>query len=173
MAAVAEKLTLLEFQEKYEGCDRSYEYWYGQAMPKGMPTWIHGSLVLIVGGLLLESGYIAGSDIELRIIPDAHPRPDIIASKRAAEEPYPTRAVDVVVEILSPDDAMPYVLEKCEAYRTWGFEYIYVVNPDGRQLFRWTGTGLEISATLTSIPALRIWERLDEAIRRSGQEPRS
>jgi hypothetical protein len=61
---------------------------------------------------------------------------------------------------------MPYVLEKCEAYRSWGFEYIYVLNPASRDLFRWVGTALEISDMLVSIPATRIWEQLDEAMRR-------
>ncbi|MGA8596943.1 MAG: Uma2 family endonuclease [Bryobacteraceae bacterium] len=173
MAAVAEKLSFLEFQAKYEHGDRSYEYWYGQAMPKGMPTWIHGLLQRIVMELLTEAGYISGSEVELRIIPEAHPKPDVIGTKGEVEDPYPTKAVDVVVEILSKDDSAPYVLEKCQAYRTWGFEYIYVVNPESRQVFRWTGTALELSTTLTSIPATRIWERLDEALRRTRQEPRT
>src|SRR5207253_6431533 len=117
----------------------------------------------IVPQLLTEAGYIAGSDVELRIVSDAHPKPDVIATTGDIEEPHPTKAVDVVVEILSKDDTMPYVLEKCQAYKTWGFDYIYVVNPESRQLFRWIGTALEVSDTLTSIPATRIWERLDEA----------
>jgi len=166
MAALAEKLTFLEFQSKYEHGDRSYEYWHGEAIPKGMPTWIHGLLQRIVMALLTEAGYIAGSEVELRIVPDAHPKPDVIGTSGEVEEPYPTKAVDVVVEILSKDDTMPYVLDKCQAYQTWGFEYIYVVNPESRQLFRWIGTALEVSDNLTSIPATRIWEQLDEAMRR-------
>jgi Uma2 family endonuclease len=166
MAAVAGKLTFAEFQSQYDHGDRSYEYWYGQAMPKGMPTWVHGLLQAFVTELLTQAGYIAGSEVELRIVPDAHPKPDVIATTGDVEEPYPTKAVDVVVEILSDDDPMPYVLEKCQAYKTWGFEYIYVVNPESRQVFRWIGTALEVSDALTSIPATRIWERLDEAMRR-------
>ncbi len=166
MAAVAENLTLLEFQSKYEHGDRSYEYWYGEAISKSMPTWVHGLLQRIVMELLTQAGYIAASEVELRIVPDAHPKPDVIATSGAVEEPYPTKAVDVVVEILSEDDPMAYVLEKCQAYQTWAFEYIYVVNPESRQVFRWIGTALEVSNELTSIPAARIWEQLDEAMRR-------
>jgi Uma2 family endonuclease len=166
MPAVAEKLTFPDFQSKYERSERSYEYWYGEAVPKGMPTWIHGLLQGIIMQLLSEAGYLAGAEVELRIVPDAHPKPDVIATKGEVEDPYPTKAVDVVVEILSSDDPMPYVLEKCEAYRTWGFEYIYVLNPESRHLFRWIGTALEISDMLVSIPATRIWQGLDEAMRR-------
>ena len=166
MGAVAEKLTFLEFQSKYEHGDRSYEYWHGEAIPKGMPTWVHGLLQRIVMELLTQAGYIAGSEVELRIAPDAHPKPDVIATTGEVEGPYPTKAVEVVVEILSDDDPMTYVLEKCQNYQTWGFEYIYVVNPASRQVFRWIGTALEISNDLTSIPAAMIWEQLDEALRR-------
>lgn len=169
MATVAQKLSFLEFQAKYERDDDTcYEYWHGDAIKRGMATWIHGALQVIIAELLRQAGYIAGSEIELRIIPDAHPKPDVIATSGDMEEPYPTKAVDVVVEILSENDAMAYVLEKCQAYQDWGFQYIYVVNAGRRQLLRWTGAALEISNELTSIPAARIWERLDEAKRERG-----
>jgi Uma2 family endonuclease len=166
MAATAEKVTYAEFRSNYERGDRSFEYWKGEAIPKGMPTWIHGLLQAIVVQLLGEAGYVAASEVELRIVEDAHPKPDVIATSGAIEQPYPTEAVDVVVEILSEDDTMPYVLEKCEAYDAWGFKFIYIINPERRQLFRWTGLGLEISSELTSIPAKRIWEHLDQALRK-------
>src|SRR5205823_5790859 len=168
MAAITEKLTYLEFRSKYEHADRSFEYWKGAAKPKGMRRWIHGLLQGIIMQLLGEAGYVAASEVELRIVGDAHPKPDVIATSGAIEEPYPTKAVDVIVEILSEDDTMPYVLEKCEAYEAWGFKFIYIVNPESRQLFRWTGRGLEISSELTSIPAARIWEHLDQALRKNA-----
>ena len=111
MAAVAEKLTFAEFQTKYEYIDRSYEFWHGEAVPKGMPTSIHGLLQILVAHLLLEAGYIALAEVELRIIPEAHPKPDLIATRREVEQPYPTKAVDVVVEILSEDESASYMLE--------------------------------------------------------------
>ena len=106
MAAIAERLTFLEFQSQFGHGDRSYEYWHGEAIPKGTPTWVHGLLQGIVIELLRQAGYIAGSEVELRIDPDAHPKPDVIATSGKVEEPYPTTAVNVVVEILSEDDAM-------------------------------------------------------------------
>src|SRR5689334_7310253 len=100
MPAVAEKLTFPEFESKYERSERSYENWYGAAFPKGIPTWIHGLLEGIIMQLLGEAGYLAGAEVELRIVPDAHPKPDVIATTGEIEDPYPTKAVDVVVEIL-------------------------------------------------------------------------
>jgi hypothetical protein len=60
---------------------------------------------------------------------------------------------------------MPYLLEKCQSYQNCGFEYIYVVNPDSRQVFRWTARGLETSDMLVSIPVSRIWDALEKALR--------
>lgn len=168
VAAIPDKITFLEFQSKYEYGDRSYEYWHGEAISRGMPTWIHGLLQRIVMELLTEAGYVAASEVELRIVPDAHPKPDVIATSGEVGELYPSKAVDVIVEILSDEDPMSYVLEKCKAYHRWGFKYIYVVNPKGRQVFRWTATALELSSELTSIPANRIWEKLDKAVRLRG-----
>jgi Uma2 family endonuclease len=168
MLAVAEKLTLAEFQANYEKGERTYEYWRGRAVPKGMATWVHGILQRIVMELLTEAGYEAGSEVELRIVSDAHPKPDVIATKGEVENPYPTRAVDVVVEILSPDDTMAYVIQKCRAYQDWGFPDIYVVDPESRLVFRWTGNALAISELLTSLPSARIWERLEKSQKRKS-----
>ena len=90
MVAVAENLTCAEFQAEYAKRDQSYEFWYGQAIPKSMPTWIHGLLQVIIAELLKDAGYVAGSEVELRIDPAAHPKPDVIATRSNVETPYPT-----------------------------------------------------------------------------------
>ena len=164
MATIAEKLTLAEFEIRYGHGDRSYEYWHGEAVPKSMPTWIHGLMQAILGRLLHEAGYRAGAEVELRIIPNAHPKPDVIATSGEVEQPYPTKAVDVVVEILSEDDPAPYLLAKCQAYGKWGFEYVYVVSPESKQIFRWTGSALELTDSLTTIPATQIWQELEKSL---------
>jgi Uma2 family endonuclease len=164
MATTAERLSLAEFQVKYGHSDRAYEYWYGEAIPKGMPTWIHGFLQGLLIHLFIEAGYKAGGDVELRIVPDAHPRPDVIATKGKLEVSYPTRPVEVAVEILSPDDPMPHILQKCSAYHDWGIEFIYVVDPENRKVYRWTGEALKTVTTLISISVSRIWDALDQAL---------
>lgn len=166
MAAVAENLTLAEFQAKYEKTDVSYEYWRGRAIPKGKPTWIHGLLQSIIMSLLNEAGYLAASEVELRIAPDARPKPDVIATKGVVEDPYPTKAVDVVVEILSPDDSMTFIIEKCRNYHEWAFPNIYVVDPASRLVFRWTGRALESSDSMTSFLSAKIWDRLDLSVKK-------
>jgi len=166
MATVAGKLTLFEFQIEVREERTVLRVLARDAIPKAIPTWIHGLLQRIMLEFLTEAGYIAASEVELRIAADAHPKPDVIGTSGEIEGPYPTRALDVVVEILSEDDPMPYALEKCQDYSAWGFAYIYVVNSESRQLFRWTGSALELSSEFTSIPAARIWQRLDQALQR-------
>jgi Uma2 family endonuclease len=165
MGTATDRLSISEFERKYSHLDHAYEYWHGEAVPKAVPTWIHGFLQFMISNLLFEAGYKPGGEVDLRIDPDVIPRPDIIATRGKMEQPYPTKAVEVVVEILSKDDKMPYLLEKCQSYQNLGFEYIYVVNPDSRQVFRWTARGLETSDMLVSIPVSRIWDALEQALR--------
>ncbi len=56
MAALADKLSFLEFQERYEHGERSYEYWYGEPVPEGESTSIHGFLQIVIAKLLGRSG---------------------------------------------------------------------------------------------------------------------
>ncbi len=170
MATVAHQLTLEEFEEKYAKSDVAYEYWCGRAIPKSLPTWIHGLLQIIIGELLASAGLLPASEVELRIVSQARPKPDVIATRGLIDETYPTKAVDVVIEILSADDSMSYLIEKCRAYREWGFAEIYLVDPLSRLVFRWTGQALEISDTFATIPTAKIWERLDQRVKLKAQQ---
>lgn len=159
----ATPLTYDQFREQYENGDRAYEFWYGKAVPKGMPTWVHGLLQQIIMGLLREHGFIAGSEVELRIDPGAHPKPDVIATRtKLPPGPYPTEAMDVVIEILSEDDAYVRVQEKCRNYQAWGFGHIYLVVPNDRSILEWRdGVSVPVDE-FVGIASNRVWEALDE-----------
>jgi len=159
MAATA-KLTLEQFQEQFGRGERAYEFWYGEAIPKSMPPWVHGLLQAIVLRLLKEAGFHAASEVELRIDPDAHPRPDVIASKSRPRGVYPTEAADIVVEIVSGDEPFPYLKDKCRKYQAWGFGRVFVVDPSDRSVSEWHGALIETD-NLAGIPAARIWQELD------------
>ncbi len=122
MATTETKLTLAQFQEQFSRSERAYEFWYGEAVPKGMPTWVHGLLQIIIAELLKEAGFSAAAEVELRIDPEAHPRPDLIASKSKARGAYPTQAANVVVEIVSDDESYSYLKEKCRKYQAWALD---------------------------------------------------
>jgi Uma2 family endonuclease len=163
VATATGKLTFEQFQAQYEHGDQAYEFWYGEAIPKGMPTVIHGLLQSIIARLLSEAGFISASDVELRIEPEAHPRPDVIARKaKLSVALYPTDGWDVVVEIVSESDSYPVVREKCRKYQAWGFGAIFLVDPSDRSVVEWKDGALIPSAKLASIPVQRIWNLLDE-----------
>lgn len=165
MGTAAQKLTVAEFERQYGHEKPYYEFWHGEAVQKSMPTWIHGLLQTILSRLLSEAGYKAGSEVKLRIDPDFHPLPDIIATRGRVEIPYPTKAVEIIIEILSDDDPMWRILTKCRTYAGWGFEQIYVIDPQTRVVFRWTDQRLEEVNAFASISVDRIWLALDEELR--------
>jgi Uma2 family endonuclease len=164
MATIMQTLTYAEFRSQYSQSERGFEYWYGAAMPQGTPTWIHGLLQKIVMKLLDDAGFKSGSEIELRIDAKAHPKPDVIATTGPVELPYPTKALDVVVEILSEDDSMIYLRSKCRAYQKWGFKHIYLIDPNDRAVLEWIDGSLLVRGNFTSVPVDRIWSALDEQI---------
>ncbi len=122
---------------------------------------MHGVLQVILGRLLQQAGYKAGFEVELRVDPRYYPKPDVIATRGKIEHPYPTKAVEIAVEILSPEDPMAHLFEKCRLYAEWGFEHVYVVDPVSRLIYRHTARGLETTDALVSISADQIWTALD------------
>jgi Uma2 family endonuclease len=70
--------------------------------------------------------------------------PDILVV-RAGEsfERYITRPPLIAVEILSPEDRLTVMQEKAAEYRRFGVENIWIIDPDPRILYRYTGAGLE------------------------------
>jgi Uma2 family endonuclease len=69
MATPTAKLTPEQFQEQFGSGERAYEFWYGEAVPKSIPTWIHGLLQVVISRLLKGAGFYAASEVELRIDP--------------------------------------------------------------------------------------------------------
>ena len=92
MATVSQTLTAAEFEARFGHEKPYYEFWYGEAIQKSMPTWIHGLLQRIVMELLSQAGFKTGSEVKLKIDPQFHPVPDIIATKGNIERPYPTKS---------------------------------------------------------------------------------
>ncbi len=136
--AVAEKLTLAEFERLYGDCKPHYEYWYGEAIQKPMATWLHGLLEKILMLFLDELGFESSSEVTLRIDPDVQPVPDVIATSGPIETVYPESPVDVVVEILSPDDRFSRVSKKCSDYARLGIPNILVIDPEQRSGWQWS-----------------------------------
>jgi Uma2 family endonuclease len=171
MAADPQILTLEEFRLRYANEKPYYEYWFGEAVQKAAAITAHGVLQPILCKFLDRAGYRAVMEVELRIDPNWQPIPDVLASLSRLESPYPTKPVEVVMEVLSPTDAMSLVHEKCQNYERIGFQEIFVLDPEFRKGWEWSRE----TRNLERIDALRltngkvielaeIWQELDKEL---------
>jgi Uma2 family endonuclease len=159
-------VTLQQFESQYGHQKPYFEYWFGEAVQKSMPTWLHSLLQKIVMRLLDEAGYVSGAEVKLRISEHFQPLPDVTAVwPGQVELPYPTRPVEVVVEILSPDDHISHIVEKCRFYSQLGIPQIFVIDPEHREAWTWdTDETLVSTEFLAGIPMSTIWQELDRII---------
>jgi Uma2 family endonuclease len=96
-------------------------------------------LQALLAELFREAGYKAGPEVGLRLDREFAPCPDVMAGRQSIETRYPTqpREVEMVVEILSPDDTMVRVLAKCEEYVRIGVAQVYVADPESETARIW------------------------------------
>ena len=164
MATIAtNRLTVEDFARIYAG-EKTHEYCYGVAILKGMPTWIHGLLQRIVMQLLVEAGRLgAASEVELRIDPEARPRPDVIAVRNPLPGPCTRPKASISLSRLSLKITPCSGSVKCIKYQEWNCERIYTVDLSDRPVSEWRdGSFLQVRA-LAGIPAERIWSELARA----------
>ena len=166
MATAPQSLTIEEFRSRYSQQKPYFEYWFGQAIQKNVPTWLHSVLQGIVREALVQAGYKSGLEVELRIDPNWQPVPDVIGSLKSIRSSYPTEPVEVVVEILSPDDRMNYVMSKCRNYERLAIPQIFVLDPEERTGWQWKQNGLEAISDIRlgngSVIGLdELWRQLD------------
>lgn len=166
-------LTLQEYHARFSS-ESGNEYWFGKVIRKSLPTWLHSILQLLLGELLNRAGYTAGSELELRIDPNWEPKPDVSAALHI-EQPYPTRPIDIVAEVLSPGDDMHTVHEKCEHYARIGISQIFVFDPESKKAWEWDRS----RANLERITALNlhngsrisldsdVWPEMERRVNRS------
>ena len=134
--ATAPHLSLEEFHARYAN-QGGFEYWFGEVVQKSVPTWLHAILQSLLAQIFSEQGYFAGSELDLRISREFQPRPDVAASLELESTSYPTKPIDIVAEILLPDDLPVQVIEKCRHYEALGIRQIYVFDPVKRTAAQW------------------------------------
>lgn len=132
MAAQASPLTIEEFHKLYDGAKPAYEYWFGQAIQKPMPTNLHGLIQFILATLLKRAGWNPNIEVRLKVVREAEPVPDLIAIRGKYKGAYPRRAPELCIEILSPGDTLRRALEKAKHYLSWGCECVWIIDPDKR-----------------------------------------
>ena len=132
MSAQTAPLTLEEFHRLYDGTKPPYEYWYGQAIQKSMPTLLHSIVQYLIQALLRNAGWTTGSEARLKIVPNAEPVPDVIAIRGKFKGRYPTSAPELCIEILSPSDRLAQAFEKAKTYISWGSQCVWIIDPEKR-----------------------------------------
>lgn len=125
-------MSLEEFHRIYAGAKPNHEYWFGEVTAKSKPTSLHGVVQFAMMLLLLARGWKPASEVTLKIGPEAELVPDVIATRGKLELPYPTRAVEICIEIMSPDDRLNRIVEKGRRYLDWGVTYVWIIDPVAR-----------------------------------------
>lgn len=124
MSVAADRLTRERFREIYAQRKPYFELLDGEAVQKSVPTKLHSILQFVLSVLLKELGFKSRPELTLAIDPSWEPTPDVCGILGAEEDPYPTRAVAVAIEVLSPDDRFTRVVQKCRKYAEWGVQDI-------------------------------------------------
>jgi Uma2 family endonuclease len=137
MGVIAEKLTSGTFRDTYAQEKPYFELLDGDAVQKASATNLHSILQLVLGLMLKELGFKPRPELTLAINESWEPVPDVCGILGPEEDPYPTRAVAVAIEILSPDDRFTRVIQKCRKYAQWGVPDILVFDPIGREAWYW------------------------------------
>jgi Uma2 family endonuclease len=137
MSVAAAKLTRNIFREMYAQRKPYFELLDGAAVQKSLPTRLHSTLQFVLTVMLKEVGFKARPELTLAIGEFWEPIPDVCGIIAPEEDPYPTRAVAVAIEVLSPDDRFTRVIQKCRRYAEWGVEDVLVYDPVGRDVWYW------------------------------------
>ena len=132
---MTENVTLHEYHARFSS-ESTNEYWFGKVIRRSSPTWLHSITQLLIAESLTRAGYTAGSGLELRIDQNWESKPDLAAALKI-EQPYPTRPVDIVAEVLSPGDAIHAVHEKCKQYARIGIGQIFCLDPESKKALEW------------------------------------
>ncbi len=83
---------------------------------------------------------------------------DVLVTRAGDQfERYVTRPPLIAVEILSPEDTLAAMRDKAAEYRDFGVENIWIIHPEPRVVYRYTGTGFEeVKAGELTVPGTPI-----------------
>ncbi|MGO4880773.1 MAG: Uma2 family endonuclease [Bryobacteraceae bacterium] len=120
--------------------DPDVEYVDGQLVERNVGEWRHGRLQGLIFALFLSrelKRFAAFTEVRMRVAsnPARYRIPDV----SVVELPYPpepvlTRPPHLAIEIVSPDDRVPDILQKVAEYLKAGVPYVWVADPYRRTL---------------------------------------
>ena len=116
------------------------EYRDGVLYPKAMPGKLQSIIQRVLMTMLQEQGATPFPELTLCISPPKYLIPDVAVADDFPG-PYPTEAVRLCCEILSPDDRLGTMLAKCEEYHAWGVPFCWVIDPVKRAAWEYESGG--------------------------------
>ena len=122
------------------------EYRDGVLYPKAMPTKLHSIIQRLLLRMLENQRVTAFPELTLRISPTKYLIPDVAVADDFPG-PYPTEAVRLCCEILSPEDRLGTMLAKCEEYHSWGVPFCWVIDPVKRAAWEYHSGGEPVHTT--------------------------
>jgi Uma2 family endonuclease len=138
MSAATSPLSLEEFHRLYDGVKPYHEYWFGEAIPKPLANSLHGAVQFVLMLLLRMRGWTALPEVTLKLVPNAEPIPDVVASREKIEQPYPTKPFELCVEVRSPQDSLKKLFDKGKCYLNWGVLHVWIIDPEARTAWMMT-----------------------------------
>ena len=116
------------------------EYIDGALRQKAMPACDHGSIQMQFGRLIPLPYYVVSAELTVRIREGMYLVPDLGVQLRSkVQKPYPTKPIFLCIEILSPEDRFAEVLAKCDEYLAWGVPMTWIVDPELRRAWQYSG----------------------------------
>src|SRR6266436_5612158 len=100
------------------------EYRDGVLYAKAMPTKLHSIIQRVLMILLQNQGTPSFPELTLCLSATKYLIPDVVVADDFPG-PYPTEAVRLCCEILSPEDRLGTMLAKCEEYHAWGVPFCW------------------------------------------------
>ena len=122
------------------------EYRDGVLYRKAMPNKWHSIVEWVLVTMLRNQGVLAFSELTVRISATKYLIPDVAVADDFPG-PYPTEAVRLCCEILSPEDRIGATLAKCEEYHAWGVPYCWVIDPVRRAAWEYHSAGEPVRVT--------------------------
>jgi Uma2 family endonuclease len=110
--------------------EREPELVHGELAERPLPTRSHGRTQQRLAVLLDHAGYCC-TEVRMRLAEDLYRIPDIaVFEGQGPAEEIPVAPPMLIVEISSPDDRFNDLMKKCEEYRAWGVQHIWLVEPE-------------------------------------------
>src|SRR5580704_5487820 len=132
---------LISVEDYLHQTEKPYcEYVDGVLHPKPMPTKLHALAQYMLLVLLRRQGVEALPELTVRISATRYLIPDVAAAPML-QSPYPTEAVLLCAEVLSPEDRIGAMLAKCELYHSWGVPFCGVVDPEKQTAWQYHSGG--------------------------------